>query len=267
MTTLGLSAGFAWLWLVLVPVSGWLVLQSRFLRHHFWRVTDSDRYFLIVSTGLGMVVFGIAISCVISAAAMLWPKSDSLFMAVWQFPLNEKAGADFASFIKLALFWSAPIAVLAGWLVSLASRCVIKKETMEIRRAEFLAEKNGMLNFISRTDKEYFFLLLTLSNRKVYVGWARTVSDWNNPNPDKQYVYFLPFMSGFRRQNSLDMKITKDYIKPYVALKKESPEIDEKEFEILLPVHEIVHVQPFDAKLYARHENLFSLSAPEETEG
>ena len=261
MTPFGLSVGVAWMWLILLPLGGRLVLQSRFFLPYLWNAAGSDRYFLILSAGFVLAFFGGFLSCIISVCAMFWPESGLAFADFWRFPLDEKTETVSAQLIKLALFWSAPFAFIVGALVFCAEHFFGKQENKRMR-TEFLADKNGMLDFVLQASADNSLALLTLSNRKVYVGWPRHVSDWDNPDPSKQYVYFRPLMSGFRKKETLEMEITTDYVEPHLFLSEKNPETEETEFEILIPVHEIVHAQPFDADLYAEHENLFSLSAP-----
>jgi len=248
----GLGSGVAWLWLVLVPVSGWLVLKSRFLRRFIWGTSGYDRYFLIVSAGISMLIAGIGISGWVSAWAV---ESSSAPAEIWKFPLDGQE-KTISAVVKLALVWSAPLAFVLGALAFGVS-LLFWKEKIRKQRFEFLAKKNGMLDFVVRASERYFLAMLTLSNKKVYIGWPHRVSDWNNPDASKQYLYFLPLMSGFRKKDSLEMEITTDYSGAYAGMQAD----DEYDWEILVPVHEIVHAQPFDLDLYKENPNLFSVDS------
>ncbi|MGR3913126.1 MAG: hypothetical protein OD918_01130 [Gammaproteobacteria bacterium] len=248
--SLGLGAGVAWLWLVLVPVSGWLVLKSRFFRRFMWETSGYDRYFLIVSAGIGMLIAGGAVSGWISA----WALQPSVTPAdIWEFPLHENKETAYAA-VRLSLFWSAPLALVLGALIFCVS-LLFWEEKIRTQRLDFLAKKNGVLDFVVQASRKESLTMLTISNRKLYVGWPQRVSDWDNPDPSKQYLYFLPFMSGSRNKDSLEIEITTNYSKPHILLMEE--EVGEEELEILVPVHEIVHMQPFDPDMYEHHATPF----------
>ncbi|MGR3913065.1 MAG: hypothetical protein OD918_00820 [Gammaproteobacteria bacterium] len=253
VTALGLGSGIAWLWLVLVPVSGWLVLKSRFFQRFIWETSGYDRYFLIVSVGIGMLTAGIAISAGVSIWAV---QAESMAADIWKFPLDGQEKTASAAIKKLSLAWSAPLAFVLGLLIRGVS-LFFWEEKIKKQLLDFLAKKNGMLDFVVRATKKESLTMLTISNRKVYIGWPQRVSDWDNPDPSKQYLYFLPFMSGFRKTDSLEMEITTGYTKPYFALVDNQG--DEDDLEILVPVHEIIHVQPFNLDLYEQNPNLFSV--------
>ncbi|CAJ2377628.1 MAG: hypothetical protein MPK11_06160 [Gammaproteobacteria bacterium] len=247
----GLGGGAAWLWLVLVPVSGWLVMHSRCFRSYMWRAVGHNRYFLIVFAGIFTFTAGLAVANFFKDSL-----PDPLAGAgIWGFLLGLELPFDYS-----ALFWSAPLGFVFGIFLHLFAFAlhvgflfikgfITGEETVDEARAQYLAEVNGILDFVVEADKRELIAMLTLRNRKVYIGWPLHLSDWNNPRPTNQHLYFLPLRSGYRAEDTLEMVPTTNYVKAYrhFGVKPSDEAVD---WEIILPVNEIIHVQPFDPDFY-----------------
>ena len=105
-------------------------------------------------------------------------------------------------------------------------------------------------------------VLLTLSNRKVYIG--AIVSSFDPVN-DRKYIEFLPMRSGYRTEDSLEMVLTTDYTDVYAMMIRDDPRVSTKgieDFRIVIPVAEVVTVSYFDPKIY----EMFNPSDAEEVE-
>ena len=252
MPLLGQGSGVMWLWLVLASVSGWLVLQSRFCRHRIWPVTGYNRYFLILLVG---ILTTVAVTVVVAAVTMVvavfrwlfaWsPELPASLSEIWKFSLRTLSSSERSSdSIWLVLFWSAPASLVAGLLVQLFSLRV-DKETVIKRRLAYLTEINGIQSFVEEAGERGGLVALTLSNRKVYIGWPEYISDADNPRPPNQHLYFSPLFSGYRKKGSLEMEIPNNYSKLINHYTTE-------EWEMVIPVNEIVHAQPFDLKVHRK---------------
>ena len=244
MPLLGQGSGVIWLWLVLASVSGWLVLQSRFCRHRIWPVTGYNRYFLILLVGVLVAAVTAAVISVIRIWLLDWGlKLPATLEEIWKFPLGDKTLDEKPSdSIGLALFWSAPVGLGAGLLVQLSS-LFVSRGTVGRRRSAYLNKINGIQRFVDEASKQGRLVTLTLSNRKVYVGWPEYLSDADNPRPPNQHLYFSTIFSGYRKEDTLEMEITDGYEK---FIDHYPPE----EWEMVIPVNEIVHVQPFDPDVH-----------------
>ena len=250
MPLLGQGSGVIWLWLVLASVSGWLVLQSRFFRHRMWPVAGYNRYFLILLAGIltAAAIIGAAATTVAAFRILSFDwglKLTEALAEIWKLPLDnnsEEALGKPSDSMRLALFWSAPAILVAGLAVQFFSLSV-SKEKIAKRRLTYLTKINGIQGFVEEAGKQAGLVTLTLSNRKVYVGWPEYLSDADNPRPPNQHLYFSPVFSGYRKEDTLEMEITNDYERfLYDDLLEE--------WEMVIPVNEIVHVQPFDPDVH-----------------
>lgn len=245
-----LGSAFTWLWLVLVPVSGWLVLQSRFFVHFMWPMAGYNRPFLIVLIGVLCTVIGIA-------GTGFWFFDWSLgrllevLVEIWNLPLenDSEETPDISPHISLLLFWSAPAGFVFGLSVNILSWFVIERIAAR-RRLAYLTKVNGIFSFVVEAAERRSLAMLTLSNRKVYIGWPQRISDADNPHPPNQYLFFFPFLSGYRAQDSLELVITTDYAEAYHKFGAGNSSSKTADWEIILPANAIVHAQPFDLKTY-----------------
>lgn len=151
----------------------------------------------------------------------------------------------------IPFFWTGPISLAFGGVVCALTHVVAKKwfgkKIYQGKRSEYLAGKNAVFSLVKKSSEQKIFAMLTLSNRKVYIGLPRRVSDWKNPDPSGQHLYFLPVLSGFRDERSLKMEITTDYAEAYSNIQGIREMAD---LEMIVPVHEIIHAQPFDPDFY-----------------
>lgn len=103
---------------------------------------------------------------------------------------------------------------------------------------------------------------LTLRNGKVYVGWIKRSPGLK---PDEQYVRLAPLMSGYRKEESHEVFFNIDY--PSDEYEDARSPIELEEFEVILPVAEIVSARLFDFDVYERHFAAASSSEPTPTVG
>jgi hypothetical protein len=101
---------------------------------------------------------------------------------------------------------------------------------------------------------------ITLKNRKVYVGFVVRTFD---PAYDRKYVVILPTMSGYRAESTHRLTFDTDYTRVYQALIAE----DEsrlvrgvEDFQVVVPVSEVVSANLFDWEAYQRFNEPFGES-------
>lgn len=90
---------------------------------------------------------------------------------------------------------------------------------------------------------------ITLKNNKVYIG---IVTSNYLPGGNRRYLKIVPFYSGYRDQDNLNLIITTNYAKVYDKIeegKLEDLDIDE-DFEFIIAVSEIVSINIFDVAAF-----------------
>lgn len=118
------------------------------------------------------------------------------------------------------------------------------------KRFFFLYEKRVLENAIKNNDFEKLIvssvyddlpILVSLETGKFYIGWAVSAP---NPVQERKFVRILPVLSGYRVQETQELKFTTEY---YDALKKAERL---ETFEVVLPLKGVVSAHLFDLKVY-----------------
>lgn len=106
-------------------------------------------------------------------------------------------------------------------------------------------------------------ICLTMTDRKVYVGYLSGAID---PSDTNDMVRILPYMSGFRSKESLELVITDYYDQLYEKHQRsdstgkgEEPEDNQplatqSDFEVALPIRDIRSCRLFDTRLYLKYQ-------------
>ena len=82
---------------------------------------------------------------------------------------------------------------------------------------------------------------ITLDNRKTYVGY---VTDAPNLDPQDSFVRLIPFLSGYRDHDTLELKFTTSYDRLYDL------QIDPSDCSVTVPILQIRMVSFFHEQLY-----------------
>ena len=98
-----------------------------------------------------------------------------------------------------------------------------------------------ILHFASANER---VVALTLQNRKVYIGMVAATP---NLEPHDTFLAITPFFSGCRRQDTLDLQLTVDYLDVY-----EREGLDPSDFRIVIPISSIATASLFDQNAYTR---------------
>ena len=120
------------------------------------------------------------------------------------------------------------------------------------------ANENQLKQRVYEATKNGKFVQITLSNRKVYIGWIKTFMELKNP--DTKYIKICPFFSGYRTEKRLIENITNvycDYYPDFIFNEKYSEEQMKKilddvlePYTIVLPIENIVSIAYWDPDFY-----------------
>jgi hypothetical protein len=214
--------------LALLPLlAGFLFLREcyyykiRAQRFEGYRLLLESAGWAVVLAFLGRVVtFGVHLFTAGSAF-------EHRFAEFVPFPFGGTA------FITLAL------GPLLAWLVNLSIDEVRAKDL-----AIDQAEDALLALFVNGVDDDSA-LLLTLDNRKVYVGF---VTESPNLEKENRYLVLLPVVSGYRNNDDLTVTFTTDYISLW-----RGGNVPPESFLTVIPVKAIKMASVFDLAIYDRH--------------
>jgi hypothetical protein len=103
---------------------------------------------------------------------------------------------------------------------------------------------------LADAQKELKLVSVVLKSRKVYTGFVTGSFD---PLNDRDYIQLLPLESGYRDNQTLQLKITTDYAQVYNRIVNkdiEAASIDINDFRVVVPVSEIASINFFDEQAY-----------------
>ena len=95
-------------------------------------------------------------------------------------------------------------------------------------------------------------LELTLLSDKVYVGW---ILNAGVPDPERRFVEMLPLASGFRMQETHELRFTTNYALVLDRNETYTEPATREAFRVVVPVSEVRSARPFDFVTYFAFED------------
>lgn len=118
------------------------------------------------------------------------------------------------------------------------------KELVKLRTLQDLVTEGSMdsVFFDSLIDRKS--ILISMSNKKVYVGIVNALGEPNEKDGPNQQISILPIMSGYREKDTLNVCFTNDYnnVKDY-------------DTSVIIPVSQITHVSWFTMEVHDQVNN------------
>ena len=104
---------------------------------------------------------------------------------------------------------------------------------------------NGLEDLIYTAAQKGSMLMLTLTDRKVYIGHV----EWVPPHPEAKdaFIQIVPYFSGYRSSKTHELRLVTFYSSLYTALAK--PQIER--FRKVLPTARIISAAEFDPAHYS----------------
>lgn len=146
-----------------------------------------------------------------------------------------------------------PIATIAFALGHIAHG-IFNSEDSKQRYIEVAIAGQDFERMVAESQKTKKPMLITLDTGKVYLGWA---VDGPNPGLQRMWVRILPWASGYRNQ-SQQVRFVTNYTSIIDRIERQDPKLEKalktmpsiKDFEVVLPVENIVAVHLFDVAVY-----------------
>lgn len=254
--------------LILPIISGYVfALTWQGSRYHVARMQGYALYFKSAYYGLILsVISALCLMILVSNEAVILAETSETVCFLYPFLCN----VDFQSVSFLIIvclvgilggYLLNALGYLLGWLISVLVNACCDVETFNLN-AWFLYQRtikdNDFERLIFRAIKRVMPLYLTLRNNKVYVGYViRTI----DPANERKEIRILPLLSGYRDKDNCRVYFTTKYDKIYRSIKEQQegnlPEDDVShlaygDFEIVIPVSEIITSSLFDLSAYNR---------------
>jgi len=218
---------------VLLPLLvGYLFLSIFYFASFRAQYLDGYRL-LIESTVVGFIIF------VVARGAAFW-------LHQFKYPAEAEQWITTGS-LNFPFIGSTIIAVCIAVSVPIAGNLIVGPQNAKNRL--IARHDNGFIRLFGRAWKDNRMVSVTLSNRKVYIGYVLTTP---NLNPRQQFVGLLPIVSGYRDKDTLRLVPVIDYAKVI------SDSLTPTDFEITICIDSIDSANLFDPKAYNRFADMAS---------
>jgi hypothetical protein len=227
--------------LVVFGVIGYLILRHFCYRTGFRWETLEWQQNVFESTGFGLLLFGLA--------RLLGPPVHSLTGAS---PATSQAQRYIAERLPFPFPGTVILGTLLGLLIAWGVNLIWPKD----KALERVVINHGgrlriLLHDASKDDRP---VMLTLTNRKVYVGAVAVPPPLREPS----HVVIFPTVSGFRHEDNLEIEWTAKYSPAYVEIIKafergEDQRTDLQHFQLVIPLSAILSATYFDFEIWERH--------------
>lgn len=230
--------------LLLLPVllSGYLFSQNCCLTR--FRVVRLEGYHLYFRCALSGSIFFLL------AMALFWVMVAYLPESILSVGHDVKRSFD-------RVFSTSGSAVFGATVISLLSILIayvllhIVNRIVPKEYAAFLAIQYDDLELlIYRAVTQLKAVSITVENGKVYVGWILFGFEAND---ERKFIRMLPIMSGYRDEVTKKVSFTTFY-EPIIEAITQSTDLEDSDFEVILPVSDLKSANLFDAETYLKFQ-------------
>ena len=227
---------------LLIPVLGgyWLLSRTKSTRYWTYRQSGYHLFFHAAMRGALLLIASWAIARILSVKFPGLPWEASTYIPI-----------DYATvlLVTLGLAWTVPL--IANWI------CYRKKSHDYF--AKKAAREDG--NLVDWTIQDALnarvLIEVTTKSGKSYIGMPQSISP---PTRRENDLVLFPLLSGYRKPDTRELKITTDYrsvLKKWRLEKlglseerKELSHLTSRDFLVALPYWEVASARRFDLKLY-----------------
>lgn len=244
---------------VYVLILGYMGASSKpTKKNELRRSAGWEAYVYLASNGIGVMIggmfiyfFGYILLYIVNwlTEAILLYIFDSAFSILsW---LNKKI-FSIELFDENPIYFHAIVVAFLSWLICEGQ----KKPNTSEDDYKALMGLDGVLNIVIHAMKKDSFVKVSLKSRKVYIGFV--VSEQFN-NVDLENIMIIPFLSGYRDNDTLTLITNCNYMPMYeknqfldINYKVNSDKVDD--LKMLIRVDEIETISLFDPLYYEDFE-------------
>jgi len=120
----------------------------------------------------------------------------------------------------------------------------------QLKAAKYVIRTNGsdLDKRLERALDGDSLVSITLTSRKVYIGWPVTSIDPLNP---REHLSLLPLFSGYREKDTLSVVFTTEYSKIYNTILNDHQTLKIEDFYVVVRQEEIISIYIYDKDLNA----------------
>lgn len=175
------------------------------------------------------------------------------------FPTKPPLGtAEIIVLILFGLSISLVAPAFVHWLIRVFF--ALDEATLKINAMYTAEPAPTMIDIVFASYRHGLPMAVTLSDRKVYVGYPAFVSS-SMFSPHGGDLHLTPLISGYRDKDDLTLKFTTPYDTVLKELEEiETEELDGEQFMITIPVREVAHAHLYNPTLqsvFDRHAEVF----------
>lgn len=240
--------------LLLLPLLGGFIFARRWNLLRFYALR-SDGYLLLLYAALAGSIHLVAARFIIVILPVICQKSAALLNLIamidtgWHYlaPFQHSGVTSLAFALGAVLWW--PLNKIPKY-----------KEKPSIRKV-LSAYGDPFVLLMERAMDQTKPVSLTLKGGKVYVGFVTYTAFTAHPAFPIRSIKILPFVSGYRHDETKRVRFTTDYSAITERIRRQSDaELENtftglvvEDFEITVPIDEIVSANLFNARVYKRH--------------
>ncbi|MEQ1451454.1 hypothetical protein [Acinetobacter seifertii] len=209
-----------------------------------YRTEGQHLYFTAASTGL--ILYGIA-CLILFTICFINSDSDEKIKAIISKIFDTKTNYVFNIFI-LTIFSVIEALIAISYFVIIKKINNLSPEKMSLELSLLDQYPIEKLLFISANDKnnENRLIMITLSDKKVYIGMVEpNMNLLKNLSENDSIFKFIPFYSGYRNKDTLDVELTTNYANRIQYS-------NEDDLSILLDRNTITSIAPIDHKQFIK---------------
>lgn len=209
-----------------------------------YRTEGQHLYFTAASTGL--ILYGIA-CLILFTICFINSDSDEKIKAIISKIFDTKTNYVFNIFI-LTIFSVIEALIAISYFVIIKKINNLSPEKMSLELSLLDQYPIEKLLFISANDKnnENRLIMITLSDKKVYIGMVEpNMNLLKNLSENDSIFKFIPFYSGYRNKDTLDVELTTNYA-------NRIQHSNEDDLSILLDRNTITSIAPIDHKQFIK---------------
>lgn len=243
------------LFILIIAITGFLYVNLNLVsRYKFKRSTDWSAYLYVAAWGVPFFTLSWFITTLLSSFGILREIYDTVsphftLQNVISSTTSLEEKKNLLKIILVAII-SLSTALIFGWVNRLYYFIRVKKKLEVLSK---IISHNSLESLLLESYIRTFPVLVTLSSNKVYVGLVTTAPRLEDGKID--HLLLLPLLSGYRKSDNLQVKFITNYYEHYENfLDKGESKLSVHDFNITLPISEIISISLFDMETYNRFE-------------